>query len=76
MRTALELQKDRHTPHGKVGWMAHRDCAGQQPFRQDLNVRLMCKNCKIDPPNIVEETANGDLVSGGLGWKDRFVVRG
>jgi hypothetical protein len=22
----------------------------------------MCKHCKIDPPNIVEETANGDLV--------------
>ena len=35
----------------------------KQSFRQDLNVRLVCKNCKIDPPNIVEETANGDLVS-------------
>lgn len=45
------------------------------PFRPDLQVRLICKNCQIDPPNIVEETANGDLVCGdcGLVLGDRVV---
>ncbi|KAJ9095406.1 hypothetical protein QFC20_006688 [Naganishia adeliensis] len=32
-----------------------------ESYRQDLNIRLMCKNCRTDPPNIIEETANGDL---------------
>lgn len=38
-------------------------------------MRLICKNCQIDPPNIVEETTNGDLVCGdcGLVLGDRVV---
>ena len=51
----------------------HTKCS--QTYRQDLNVRLICKTCKIDPPNIVEETANGDLVCAdcGLVLGDRVV---
>jgi hypothetical protein len=46
-----------------------------QSYRQDLNIRLMCKNCRTDPPNIIEETANGDLVSSfPLRW-DRVGLR-
>lgn len=50
------------------------DAPGAQSYRQDLNIRLMCKNCRTDPPNIIEETANGDLVSRGRrmdGWGSR-----
>jgi transcription initiation factor TFIIB len=33
----------------------------------DLNVRLVCPDCKIDPPNLVEEFASGDIVCGTCG---------
>ncbi|KAJ9090950.1 hypothetical protein QFC20_007780 [Naganishia adeliensis] len=35
--------------------------AASAMYGADLNIRLLCKNCRIDPPNIIEETANGDL---------------
>lgn len=45
------------------------------PFAQDLSVKLICKECQIDPPNIVEEFASGDLACGdcGLIIGDRIV---
>jgi len=41
----------------------------------DLNVQLMCPDCKIVPPNISEEFSNGDLVCAdcGLVLGDRIV---
>ncbi|KAL9538364.1 hypothetical protein MBANPS3_010987 [Mucor bainieri] len=46
-----------------------------QPFQQNLNVTLCCLDCKIIPPNLVEEFASGDLVCGdcGLVLGDRIV---
>ena len=44
-------------------------------FLPDLNVRLICKDCKTVPPNITEEFASGDLVCAdcGLVLGDRIV---
>lgn len=36
-------------------------------FVPDLNLRLLCPECKIDPPNLVEEFASGDLVCATCG---------
>lgn len=45
------------------------------PPMPDLNVKIMCPECKRLPPNIVEEFADGDLVCGdcGLVLGDRIV---
>ena len=32
-----------------------------------LAVTLMCKNCREDPPNLVEEFSSGDTVCGTCG---------
>lgn len=57
------------------GGSAPRAAAPPPVHQRDLNVRLICKQCQIDPPNIVEETANGDLVCAdcGLVLGDRLV---
>lgn len=36
-------------------------------FVPDLNLRLLCPECKTDPPNLVEEFASGDVVCGTCG---------
>lgn len=36
-------------------------------FVPDLNMRLLCPDCKNDPPNLVEEFASGDVVCGDCG---------
>jgi transcription initiation factor TFIIB len=45
------------------------------PVMPDLNIRLICRDCRRDPPNIVECFAEGDLVCGdcGLVLGDRIV---
>ncbi|KAL8796562.1 MAG: hypothetical protein Q9182_007365 [Xanthomendoza sp. 2 TL-2023] len=47
----------------------------QEPWRENLNMNLMCKECKEDPPNIVEDFSAGDTVCGscGLVLGDRIV---
>jgi len=49
--------------------------ATTEQFRPDLNVRLICPECRIDPPDIEERFAEGDLVCGncGLVLSDRIV---
>lgn len=44
-------------------------------YQQDLNVRLICPDCKNPVPNIVEEFSSGDLVCGdcGLILGDRII---
>lgn len=38
----------------------------EEPFRLNLNVALMCPECK-DSSNIVEEFSSGDMVCGNCG---------
>ena len=38
----------------------------EEPFRPNLNVTLMCPECK-DGSNIVEEFSSGDMICGNCG---------
>lgn len=38
-----------------------------RPPGAHLSVTLMCKNCREDPPNLVEEFSSGDTVCGTCG---------
>jgi transcription initiation factor TFIIB len=42
-------------PPAKVAW------------KEDLNLQLICRDCKEVPPNLVEEFASGDTVCGSCG---------
>lgn len=42
-------------PSAKVAW------------KEDLNLQLICRDCKEVPPNLVEEFASGDTVCGSCG---------
>ncbi|ORZ15294.1 cyclin-like protein [Absidia repens] len=46
-----------------------------QAFQPNLNVALICPDCRVTPPQIVEEFASGDLVCGdcGLVLGDRII---
>lgn len=48
---------------------------GRSTGRIDLNYRLCCKICKKQPPNIIEDTVQGDLVCGdcGLVFEGRII---
>lgn len=52
-----------------------KDEGKPKPFQANLNINLMCPDCKIVPPHIVEEFASGDLVCGdcGLVLGDRII---
>ena len=45
------------------------------PWRANLNMQLICRDCKEYPPNLIEEFSNGDMVCGtcGLVLGDRIV---
>lgn len=51
------------------------EAAKKDQFLPDLNVRLMCPECRTNPPNITEEFASGDLVCSdcGLVLGDRII---
>ncbi|EIE77922.1 hypothetical protein G6F57_006045 [Rhizopus arrhizus] len=53
----------------------NKDEGKPKPFQANLNINLMCPDCKIVPPHIVEEFASGDLVCGdcGLVLGDRII---
>jgi transcription initiation factor TFIIB len=36
-------------------------------WRMPLAVRLVCPECQIDPPNLVEETSAGDTICADCG---------
>jgi len=38
-----------------------------EPYRQSYAYKLICTDCKEDPPNLVEEFSSGDLVCGSCG---------
>lgn len=46
-----------------------------EPYHANLNVRMMCPECRIFPPDIVERFSEGDMVCGncGLVLGDRIV---
>jgi len=48
---------------------------GATEWSENLNMTLMCKDCKEYPPNLVEEFSSGDMVCGscGLVLGDRIV---
>ncbi|PSS20088.1 hypothetical protein M430DRAFT_101069 [Amorphotheca resinae ATCC 22711] len=48
---------------------------GDTEWSENLNMTVMCKDCKEFPPNLVEEFSSGDLVCGscGLVIGDRIV---
>ncbi|KAI9762156.1 MAG: hypothetical protein M4579_000636 [Chaenotheca gracillima] len=47
----------------------------QREWEQNLNMTMMCRDCKEFPPNLVEEFSSGDMVCGscGLVLGDRVV---
>jgi len=46
----------------------------EEPFRLNLNVTLMCPECK-DSSNIVEEFSSGDMVCGNCGMTTPAILR-
>ena len=47
----------------------------EEPWRENLNMTMVCRECNISPPNLVEEFSSGDMVCGdcGLVLGDRIV---
>lgn len=41
--------------------------AQEEEWRENLNVRLMCRECCEDPPDLREDHASGDLLCGSCG---------
>jgi transcription initiation factor TFIIB len=39
----------------------------KEEWRENLNVRLICKDCRDDPPDLYEDHASGDLVCANCG---------
>ncbi|KAI5360991.1 Putative transcription factor TFIIB, Zinc finger, TFIIB-type, cyclin, Cyclin-like superfamily [Septoria linicola] len=39
----------------------------EEEWRENLNVRLMCRDCREDPPDLREDHASGDLICGSCG---------
>ncbi|KAF2735016.1 transcription initiation factor-like protein iib [Polyplosphaeria fusca] len=60
------------TPDGRVlspGEVYEEVRAPVQPeeWQENLNVKLLCPDCREDPPNLVEEFSSGDVVCGSCG---------
>jgi transcription initiation factor TFIIB len=48
--------------------MSKSGSSSSLPFSSvDLNFRLICKDCKVNPPNIIEDFKSGDLICGICG---------
>ncbi|KAL8694678.1 MAG: hypothetical protein Q9218_000689 [Villophora microphyllina] len=47
----------------------------QEPWTENLTLQMICKDCKEDPPNLVEDFSAGDMIcaSCGLVLGDRIV---
>jgi hypothetical protein len=39
----------------------------QGAYRDDLNTHMVCPDCKIFPPNLIEDSANADTICGDCG---------
>lgn len=38
-----------------------------EEWRENLNFKMICKECKEDPPDLVEDHASGDMICGSCG---------
>jgi len=47
----------------------------EEEWRENLNVRLICKDCRMDPPDLREDHQSGDLICNecGLVLQQRFI---
>jgi transcription initiation factor TFIIB len=43
------------------------------PFRENLNVRVICPDCKLDPPELIEENADTICANCGMVLADRLI---
>ena len=39
----------------------------KEPWREDLSVKLICRDCQEDPPNLYEDQSSGDLMCDSCG---------
>ncbi|OQO10652.1 hypothetical protein B0A48_03950 [Cryoendolithus antarcticus] len=39
----------------------------EEEWQENLNVRMICKDCREDPPNIYEDHASGDMICASCG---------
>jgi len=39
----------------------------QEQWKENLNMQMICKDCREVPPNLIEEFSNGDVVCGSCG---------
>jgi transcription initiation factor TFIIB len=48
---------------------------GALPWQANLNTHLICPDCRRDPPNLIEDTANADTICGDCGMvlADRLI---
>ncbi|CAI2163589.1 2084_t:CDS:1 [Funneliformis geosporum] len=62
------------TPFPKIKPLVDDDSA-LKVFRPDLNIRLICPECRNPQPNLIEEYSSGDVVCGdcGLVLADRII---
>lgn len=64
------------SPHNNIPFpLREEKKVENQPFQPNLNITLTCPDCKIFPPTIAEEFAQGDLVCSdcGLVLGDRII---
>ncbi|KAH7139375.1 transcription initiation factor-like protein iib [Dendryphion nanum] len=52
---------------GEVYEEARPQVQQDDEWREDLNVLMMCPDCRENPPNLVEEFSSGDTVCGSCG---------
>ncbi|MCJ1441352.1 MAG: transcription initiation factor IIB [Stictis urceolatum] len=38
-----------------------------EPWEENLNMHMICPDCKVTPPNLIEEYSSGDMVCGDCG---------
>lgn len=39
----------------------------EQEWQENLNIKMICKDCREDPPDLVEDRASGDMICGNCG---------
>ncbi|EQB56768.1 transcription factor TFIIB [Colletotrichum gloeosporioides Cg-14] len=66
-RKVFDEHNNIYTPKKYKPKMLPSDNENAEGFRDDLNMVVMCPDCKEYPPNLVEEFSSGDMVCGSCG---------
>ncbi|KAF3797455.1 Succinate--hydroxymethylglutarate CoA-transferase [Colletotrichum gloeosporioides] len=66
-RKVFDENNNIYTPKKYKPKMLPSDNENAEGFRDDLNMVVMCPDCKEYPPNLVEEFSSGDMVCGSCG---------